>query len=115
MMNHEDLMKPTRGYDELTTINITDAQYASAEKAVRLTNDRFMRLRQAGRISEVPPLPALDGVILTIPTSEDVVECLVSNLERLAEKISDEDNHARPALTLARKIRAVTGMKGPSF
>ena len=116
-MNHEDLMAPTMAHDEVWVINVADVQYHCAEEAVRLTNHRFTRLHQAGRMPVVPPLPSLEGVILTIPISEEVVECLVGNLERLAEAAlsNEDDNSAQPALLLARKIRAVTGMKGPSF
>jgi hypothetical protein len=89
-------------------INVADHQYNAAERAVSFVNERFERLYDARKIPEMPELPSLEGVILILPTHEDVIMGLIANLERQALH-----RHAsRGALSLARKIRAVTGCRG---
>lgn len=89
-------------------INVADHQYNAAERAVSFVNERFERLYGARKIPELPELPSLEGVILILPTHEDVIEGLIANLERQAGSGRSE----RGALSLARKIRAVTGCGG---
>lgn len=88
-------------------INVADHQHTAAERAVFFTNNKFERLYMSRKIDELPDLPSLEGVILILPTHEDVVESLIANLERQATTLRGSG-----ALSLARKIRVVTGCRG---
>jgi len=95
-----------------TTISVTENQFPHAERAVIRTVTRLQQRVSDGQLDELPSLPTLEGVILSMPTNEEVIEMMLSQLEADAGRKTSAAHGQQPALALARKIRVVMGFKG---
>jgi hypothetical protein len=95
-----------------TTINVTEGQAPALERALASVVRLYARLESRHEIRMLPPLPTLDGCLLTIPSHRDVLAELLGRLERPEPDDNQRNPRGRAALTLATKIRAVTGFLG---
>jgi len=98
---------------ETTTINLTERQSVFAEHAVDAVVTEFTEQHDSRAIEDLPPLPVLEGSILTIPSHAGIIGSLLWRLEE--DSPLSDDGPARPAIALASKIRAVTGFSGLSY
>ncbi len=101
------------------TIVLTAAQADHVAWAIDPMECYFADLFDDGEIDAVPPLPRLDGRVLTVPGDElaiaDILYRLEEQLPGMAAEEPGTQSSVRAALNAADKIREATTFTGPSL
>jgi hypothetical protein len=102
--------------EDSITINLTESQADWAEWAALRVTVHFVSLKSNEEIEKIPPLPEVEGLIMHLVLDEGVLTTLLDFLEHQAAERAREgglpESAANSAITLAKKIRAVTGYQG---
>ncbi len=102
--------------EETITINLTETQADWAEWAALRVTVHYVALKSNEEIEVLPALPEVEGLIMHLTLDEGVLTNLLDLLEHQASDRCKEgglpESAAGPALSLAKKIRVVTGYQG---
>jgi hypothetical protein len=102
--------------EDSTTINLTESQADWAEWAALRVTIHYLALKSNEEIDALPPLPDVEGLIMHLTLDEAVLTTLLDFLEHQAAERAKEgglpESAANSALSLAKKIRVVTGYQG---
>jgi hypothetical protein len=98
------------------TINLTESQADWAEWAALRVAAHYAALLGDDEIDVIPQMPEVEGLIMHLTLDEPVLTTLLDMLEHQAPERAREghlpESAANSALSLAKKIRAVTGYQG---
>jgi hypothetical protein len=106
----------TMSTEDSTTINLTESQADWAEWAALRVTIYYISLKSNEEIEKLPPFPEIEGLIMHLTLDEGVLTTLLDMLEHKAAERAKEgglpESAANSAISLAKKIRAVTGYQG---